>query len=541
MPSLDHLLHVDPDKLSDDAAVQFAAKLREQVLSHLDEEEADGGILVQARERGPAYARLATRLEREHRSLRRELGHLSRLKGGSKALRAEIRAVLERLAEHERAERALTILPRRRQRRHTRQAQPEASPMTRLQAAPRSRRLDDDVHLTGSLIDDELGLIAVVEGIGGPGQGDVAAATVIEAIQAALPELRALRADGREPERKELADQLEKLVHAAHDAVAAVAEHAGRSGQSATLVLGLLVKDKLYLAHVGDARAYLKRRDRLRLLTEDHTVGMDAVHEGDLDIERYEADGSVRALSRVLGVPGFSARADLAEVELADGDVLLFCTRGLPLTVPAGAIDEALTEGNTPAETADAVLDAGPLDPDVADDITGVVVHVGAPRGPEQADRVASALANAFLFRDLSEAQRVSVARYLEPRMLETGEILVEAGDPADRMYIVAEGQLLIRKGRTKLVELGPGQHLGELALTRVTVRSATAEAMQPTLVYGLTREDFRRLCVRKPRLGLRLTVALLDFVGDRLRDLTDRVDRDRKARDLRRRVSRSS
>ena len=43
-----------------------------------------------------------------------------------------------------------------------------------------------------------------------------------------------------------------------------------------------------------------------------------------------------------------------------------------------------------------------------------------------------------------------------------------------------------------------------------------------------------------KPRLGLRLTLALLDFVGDRLRDLTDRVDRDRKARDLRRRVTRS-
>ena len=34
MPSLDHLLHVDPDKLSDDAAVQFAAKLREQVKTH---------------------------------------------------------------------------------------------------------------------------------------------------------------------------------------------------------------------------------------------------------------------------------------------------------------------------------------------------------------------------------------------------------------------------------------------------------------------------------------------------------------------------
>jgi len=538
MTSVDHLLHVDPDKLSDEAAVAFADKLRTQILAHLDQEEAEGGLLSQARERGPAYARLASRLEREHRSLRRELGHLSRLKAGSTALRAEIRAVLERMSEHERAERALTTLPRRRQRRRRHKAQ-EQVPMTRLQLATTVVRGVGEVDQSATLVDDELGLIAVIDGLGGPGQGDVAAATAVEALQAGLPELAAARADGRQPERRELAEHLERLVAGVDEAVRSVSEHAGRSGQGVTMVLGLLVKDRLYLGHVGDARAYLRRRDRLRLLTEDHTAGMDAVHEGTLDIERYEADGTARTLSRVLGVPGLTARSDLAEVELADGDVLLFCTGGLPLAISRQALGQALGEGATPQETVQAVLADAPQEP--ADDLAAVVVHVGAPRGPDQADRVASALTDAFLFRDLSDAQRVAVARYLEPQILEPGEVLVEADAPADRMYIVAEGRLLIRKGRTRLVELGPGEHLGELALTRVTVRSATAEAVDRTLVYQLARDDFRRLCVRKPRLGLRLTLALLDFVGDRLRDLPDRVDRARKARDLRRRVSRSS
>lgn len=535
---VEHLLRIDSDKLSDDAAVTFARQLHDQVLEQLDQDAAPGGLLERARERGPAYARVAARLEREARSLRREVGHLVRLSATSKALRGEIKAVQERMSEHQRSKRALTTLPRRRRRR--RRAPEESVPLTRLQAATRTRKGPGEVNEDAVLVDDALGFVAVVDGMGGPGAGDVAAATAIEALQATLPDLAEARADGREPERRELAEHLERLVDAVDRAVADQAAHADRSGVGVTAVLGLLVKDRLYLAHVGDARAYLRRRDRLRLLTEDHTAAQDAIEEGTLDPDAYEDHDDRTRLSRALGVPGTHARCDLAEVELADGDVLLFCTDGLPRTLSTDAIDQALAQGSTPTETADA-LQRELLASTLPDDVTHVVLHIGAPRGPDQADRVAAALSDAFLFRELSEAQRVAVARYLEPRRIETGEILVQDGEPADRMFIVAEGRLLVRKGRTRLTELSAGDHLGELALTRATHRSATVEAMATTLVYGLTREDFRKLCVRKPRLGLRLSMALIDVVGERLRDLTERVDRDRKARDLRRRISRSS
>jgi len=129
-----------------------------------------------------------------------------------------------------------------------------------------------------------------------------------------------------------------------------------------------------------------------------------------------------------------------------------------------------------------------------------------------------------FLFQDMSPAQRYLVAPYLDERCFQPGETLVEAGEPGDEFFVILEGTVRISRGDLVLVDIGPGEHLGELSLMQSAVRSATATAVDSVRVYALSRARFAEIRDRRPELGNQLLMSLLHTVGDRLKELTGRL-----------------
>ena len=71
---------------------------------------------------------------------------------------------------------------------------------------------------------------------------------------------------------------------------------------------------------------------------------------------------------------------------------------------------------------------------------------------------------------------------------------------------------------------LGAGKNFGELALARKGRRTATVTATQRTHCYILSRDRFRGLVHRRPELGVRMLMPLLDALGERLDDLSGRI-----------------
>lgn len=104
-----------------------------------------------------------------------------------------------------------------------------------------------------------------------------------------------------------------------------------------------------------------------------------------------------------------------------------------------------------------------------------------------------AALSNSPLLAALTQRQREQIASIAKTRQFEPGELLVREGSTgALAMWVILEGTVEITRGGKKLAELGPGAHIGEIAVLgpEGTPRSATVTARQPTRVLQITKWD---------------------------------------------------
>jgi DNA-binding response OmpR family regulator len=143
---------------------------------------------------------------------------------------------------------------------------------------------------------------------------------------------------------------------------------------------------------------------------------------------------------------------------------------------------------------------------------------------PEPAVVAAAAIGSLVGLGTLSGPERAALSAYLDTTRLGTGDVLIREDDVGDVFYVVIDGRIgITHKGR-HLRDLGPGEQLGEVGFTGSARRTATATALVPTVVLGLSRARFETFVQREPQTGLRVAMALLNTVGDRLRDVTERL-----------------
>jgi CRP/FNR family cyclic AMP-dependent transcriptional regulator len=102
--------------------------------------------------------------------------------------------------------------------------------------------------------------------------------------------------------------------------------------------------------------------------------------------------------------------------------------------------------------------------------------------------------------------------------------MVVIAGEPAEALYLVLEGSLLVflddESGRVaELRRLGPGEYFGELMLGG-HVRTASVKTLTPAKLCVVRRTDFENILSKRPDLAFHVIQTLIE----RVRNLTDNV-----------------
>lgn len=371
---------------------------------------------------------------------------------------------------------------------------------------------------------DHVPLLAVADGMGGHAAGERASALAIARVGAWSATL--VDAVGTTPPEgplDALREAVERCVHDAHTAVQEAAAARGTPGMGTTLVLAVAAGGRALVAHVGDSRAYLFRAGTLHALTVDHSLAMLRFERGEITWDEAESHPDRHRLYQALG-PAAHLDVALGEFELAHGDLLLLCSDGLSGPVPPAALAEILSAGGPLDALADHLVDAanaagGP------DNISVVLARAEGPRTEGEATRAHDALRASVLFDGASDSDLAAALPCLQSISLAAGAPLFAEGDAADAFYLVVSGCVEVSRAGLLLDRVGPGGHLGELALVGSGTRSADATAAEPTRLLRLSRDDFHALSRRRPALGVRMSHALLHGLGGRLRDLTRRLD----------------
>lgn len=211
----------------------------------------------------------------------------------------------------------------------------------------RVRTANEDYFLHEKIADNEF-LFIVADGMGGHQAGDVASRLASETFFEAY---RGLRKKGTP-----IQASMDLAVHKANAVVfKKAASDIEKRGMGTTFSALVIAGMKAAIAHVGDSRIYLLRKDRLRRLTTDHSFVEKLVEEGRISADEARDHPQKNVLYMSLGARESFTPEMLKDIVLEDGDALVMCSDGLSNMIEDDTLMNVVL-GGYPEEAADTLV-----------------------------------------------------------------------------------------------------------------------------------------------------------------------------------------
>ncbi|MBX3269025.1 MAG: cyclic nucleotide-binding domain-containing protein [Sandaracinaceae bacterium] len=349
------------------------------------------------------------------------------------------------------------------------------------------------------LVDPELGLYLVCDGMGGHAAGDIASKTAADTVRSYLLQrrdlLRAVAAGKASPD--EAATYFRQAIQAASAAIYDIGRNDKSKRGMGTTCVGLLVLGgKGIMGHVGDSRLYLSRAGAVYQLSEDHTFIQEAIRRGMLTPEQAEASPHHNLVTRAVG-PNASVLVDTLVFDILPGDTLLLSSDGLHGYVKDhGELSNAMRRPEDLATICKALIDTA-NERGGADNITTLLIRAVASdekQADERATRVTAelaALGHIVLFSELDMKELVKVNNASSHRDYAKGDVVVREGEEAETLFVIVRGAAAVTRGGTQVALLRAGDHFGEMALLSRRPRSATVHCLKDSQMLALERDAF--------------------------------------------------
>ncbi|HCU25134.1 MAG TPA: Stp1/IreP family PP2C-type Ser/Thr phosphatase [Deltaproteobacteria bacterium] len=196
------------------------------------------------------------------------------------------------------------------------------------------------------LINDEICLYMVADGMGGHLGGEYASKLAVGTVEEIVHALRfdpdatqilGVNTEGSSPGHQ--------LRHAIQEASRRIHDQAlydvNLRGMGTTAVAALFISPHLYIANVGDSRAYRLREGKIEQITEDHSLVSEQVKAGMISAADARGHKLKNIITRSVGYQE-EVDIDLLDEAVRHGDKYLLCSDGLSNLVDDQEIERIL-------------------------------------------------------------------------------------------------------------------------------------------------------------------------------------------------------
>lgn len=234
------------------------------------------------------------------------------------------------------------------------------------------RKVDQDSLFTsvtrrGYDVDDsEIGLFIVADGMGGHMNGEVASKLAVDTTSETI--LAALQEPDLDLSDENILNLVKASIEKSQKIIIGQQQDMGT-----TIVLALVVNQRVFIANVGDSRCYVFTKDQIEQITIDHSLVNRLIEIGQVTKDEAKTHPQKNVLYKALGVTGIIT-PDLFTRDLVSGEKLLLCSDGLWGCVEDDSIAAVLGNGNSLSDNARELIDLA-LQAGGPDNITCVLVE----------------------------------------------------------------------------------------------------------------------------------------------------------------------
>ncbi len=204
------------------------------------------------------------------------------------------------------------------------------------------------------MIDEDIQLFMVADGMGGHNGGEVASSIAIHTIKEHIVKYIADELEVLETESLK-GILLEAFNRANRSILERAREDISCDGMGTTATLALKAGNRLLLGHVGDSRAYLIRQGEIRQITQDHSLVAELVRRGSISEREAMKHPQKNIITRALGTD-LQVKVDISEVDFVESDILILCSDGLSNFVDSYEIEQMVLQTDDPNECCEALV-----------------------------------------------------------------------------------------------------------------------------------------------------------------------------------------
>lgn len=121
---------------------------------------------------------------------------------------------------------------------------------------------------------------------------------------------------------------------------------------------------------------------------------------------------------------------------------------------------------------------------------------------------VEDVLARLSLFADLTHAQLEGIAHQFDEEVFQEGSRVLREGLRGTGLFVILEGEAVVRVGDDEITRFGPGEFFGEISLLTSEPPVADVEALTMLRCLVIPAPEFERFLLEHPHVLFRMLQA---------------------------------